>query len=244
MGRGAGRCDLHPEHDEDKTRAVRRSLASASPVPATLITLAAGASAALLLLTPSLARADEPAADDRPGEVPSRPERQESIYKPPSSVRLPTIIGGLAFTAGFWGAGAGTAYLVPDAPAISYLNRPVIGPWQAIYHKSCDGSCGVGDYFATFWYIFDGLAQAGGIGVALQGLLLPTANYGAGTPLPTPTPSRSRGPARPSDDDRSSPAPSPGGSPGTPPPTGPLFYLPRPVPIGQGGFGIGVGGTF
>jgi hypothetical protein len=230
------RCDLHPDHDEDKTRAVRRSFARSL--------LAAGLSVSALSLAPRAAHAQEAAPDDRPGEVPSRPEKRESVYKPPSSVRLPTIIGGLAFTAGFWGAGAGTAYLVPDAPSISYLNRPVIGPWQAIYHKSCNGSCGVGDYFATFWYIFDGLAQAGGLGIALQGLLVPTANYGPGG-TPVPSQSRPAGPRRPVDDDGPAPtSPGPGSSPATPPPTGPLFYLPRPMPVGQGGFGVGMGGTF
>lgn len=183
------------------------------------------------------ARADEPTAtEDRPGEVPSRPERRESAYKPPPSVRFPTIFGGLAFTAGFWGVGAATAYLLPDAPGVKYLNRPVIGPWQAVYHKRCDGDCAWTDYVSTIWYVFDGLAQAGGLAVAFQGIILPTASYGAGA---TPPPSRAPSAPGPRRDD----AP-PSGAPGTPPPSGPLFYLPRPIPIGQGGFGVGIGGTF
>lgn len=207
-------------------------------VPARFVPAALALSAGLGVLTQSAAAAaDEPVADDRPGEVPSRPERRESAYKPPPSVRVPTILGGLAFTAGFWGVGAGTAYLLPDAPAVKYLNRPVIGPWQAVYHKRCDGDCAWTDYVATVWYIFDGLAQAGGLAVAFQGLILPTATYGGGGTAPPP----SRSPSAPGP--RRDDAP-PSGAPATPPPSGPLFYLPRPVPIGQGGFGLGIGGTF
>ena len=205
--------------------------------PAPVFTAALALTAALAVLSQSRpARADDPVGDDRPGEVPSRPEKRESGYKPPPSVRLPTVIGGLAFTAGFWGAGVGTAYLLPDAPGVKYLNRPVIGPWQAVYNKRCDGGCEWTDYVATIWYIFDGLAQAGGIGVALEGLFVPTATYAGGA-----TPPATRSPSAPGPRRDDGPAPS---APGTPAPTGPLFYLPRPVPIGQGGFGIGIGGTF
>lgn len=232
------RGGLHPAGGDAKTRAVRRSFAGSGPIPASICAVSM---AALVLSFAAVAHADDMVAEDRPGEVPSRPEKRESAYKPPPSVRLPTIVGGLAFTAGFWGAGAGTAYLFPDAPSISYLNRPVIGPWQAVYHHGCGGSCEWTDYLATVWYVFDGLAQAGGIGIALQGLLIPTASYGAGgSPPPSAPAPRSPGPRR--DDDAPPPASAPAGTPAPAP--GPLFYLPRPIPIGHGGLGLGLGGTF
>lgn len=227
----AGLSDLHPAWRARKTRVVRRFA---------LLPLAAPLSALLAVSAWSPpALADDPPGEDRPGEVPSRPEKRESEYKPPPSVRLPTVLGGLAFTAAFWGAGAGTAYLLPDAPAISYLNRPVIGPWQAIYHHSCGGGCAWTDYVATVWYVFDGLAQAGGLGVAFQGLIVSTASYGQGDPPPRP-----RGPGTPGPRREEAPGPSPAPLPASPTPAGPLFYLPRPVPIGQGGIGLGVGGAF
>jgi hypothetical protein len=172
-------------------------------------------------------------------EAPTRPEQHESDFKPPSSVRLPTIVGGLGLTAAFWGLGAGSSYVWKEPAGMTNLRAPIVGPWLALSHQACaDDGCGVTDVARATWFVLDGLAQAGGLVVALEGLLIPTRSGVDAVPV-TPRPSiRTREKAPPG-----SPAPA-DDAPATPPPAGPLFFIPRPITIGKGGVGVGVGGIF
>ncbi|MCC6646127.1 MAG: hypothetical protein IT374_11215 [Polyangiaceae bacterium] len=177
------------------------------------------------LLAPRAATAADP---------PVRREHVESDQLPPPSVRLPLVLGGLGFTAGWWAAGAGSAFLANDDPAWNHLKTPVIGPFQAIRAQSCD-DCGFMHYFSYPWFAFLGLAQVGGLGIALEGLLVPTRAAGTNpvrqSPLRTDTP--------PAD------APEAPAHPESPAaPAKPMFFLPSPVPMGKGGFGLAVGGLF
>jgi hypothetical protein len=175
-------------------------------------------------------------SDARADEAPSRPEKHESDSMPPPSVRLPTFLGGLAFTTGWWGLSAGSSYLWPDSPGFKDLRTPVIGPWRAIAHNGCDPDCDFPHYFQYFYFALSGIAQAGGIGIMLESLLVPTSRGGErprpSVPPPTLGPTPEDGPAP----DRGTPPPS---TPG-----GPLFFLPQPIRIGQSGYGIGIGGLF
>lgn len=181
---------------------------------------------ALVLLLSGAAQADE---------APSRPEKRESDEKPPRSVRLPTVIGGLGLTAGFWALNSGTSYVFPDGGGMTQLRVPVAGPWMAIASNRCpDDGCDAAFYFRTFYFVFSGLAQAGGLGVALESLLIPTAAPGAVRPLPRP------GPTAPTEDAPDSPPPATD----SPAPSKPLFFLPQPLSFGKGSFGIGLGGMF
>ncbi len=180
----------------------------------------------IALVAPGAARAADP---------PVRAEHQESDQLPPPSVRLPLVLGGLGFTAGWWGAGAGSAFLANGDPAWDHLKKPVIGPFQAIFAQSCSDDCGVMHYFSYPWFAFLGLAQVGGLGIALEGLIVPTRAPGANPVRQSPV----RHDTPPAD------VPDAPARPDTPAaPAKPMFFLPTPVPMGKGGFGLSMGGMF
>ena len=96
---------------------------------------------------------------------------------PPTSVRWKLISGGLALT----GLAYGTAYLCastwPDAPGADSLKIPVAGPWIALADSGCaadDPDCGFLKYFRGFLTIIDGFVQAGGLGIAGEGIFMTT----------------------------------------------------------------------
>lgn len=170
----------------------------------------------------------------RAADPPVRAEHRESDQLPPSSVRLPLVLGGLAFTTGWWGAGAGSAFLAGDDPAWNQLKTPIIGPYRAIREQSCD-DCGFMHYFSYPWFAFLGLAQIGGLGVALEGLVVPTR--AAGTNPIRQSPTRTDAPPAETPDAPSRPE-------GPSAPSKPMFFLPAPTPMGKAGFGLTVGGMF
>ncbi|MCS6901148.1 MAG: hypothetical protein NZX77_15435 [Polyangiaceae bacterium] len=182
--------------------------------------------AATFVATPARADAD----------VPTRPERIESAEKPPSRIRLSLALGGFGLTAGFWALNTGFSYLFPDQPGFDRLRTPVIGPWQALANNDCRGSCSFINYFNFIYFTFSGLAQAGGLGLAIEALVTPTATPRARQQAPAPNPLP--GPRTP---ERAPPSEAPP-SPSDPPK--PLFYLPMPSPIGEGGVGVSFGGIF
>lgn len=180
-----------------------------------------------LALAPLAARADS--------ETLARPDRVESDARPPPSVRMPLILGGLGLTAGVWAVNFGSSYMFEGEPGYSHVRTPIIGPWQALANNTCDGSCSFINYFNYIYFTMSGLAQAGGLGIALEGLLVRTAVPGA-TPPPAPRPAP-----------RVEETPGPTGPSSPPPPTSPskpLFFLPTPITIGQGGVGVSFGGIF
>lgn len=184
----------------------------------------------LLVATAALAAAAPAAAQ----EPPQRPERRESDALPPSSVRLPTILGGLGMTTGFWALGYGTAELSGGDVAYEKLRVPIVGPFQALKAQNCgDSGCGFTTYFSYAYFSFQALAQVGGLGVALTGMVIPTSNAAPGPRMPTPT-----GPSRPAPTGPTEDAPAPTA------PKGPMFFLPGPMPMGRGGMGVGWGGIF
>lgn len=163
-------------------------------------------------------------------EAPSR-EYIVDERLPPSSTRWKTVVGGLGATAVFYGLAQPFSYLADDAPGARDLRYPVVGPWMAVSRDPCPPgySC------STVWTVIriiletvDGLGQAGGLGVALEGIFMPTEH------VQEQKPGAPRKPSRPTP-----PTPEP---PGTAP--GNLFYLPHPITIGQAGVGLGVSGLF
>lgn len=160
----------------------------------------------------------------------------EATYPPPSTRWK--LLGAGVLTTGFWyGSAAGMSYLFPDAPGAHDLRTPVIGPWQAIAHNGCaadEPDCSkVWVALRTVITAIDGLGQAAGIGVFLEGLFVPTQAVAASEAPPPASPSRPSPPRT----EPSSPSPSPA-------PSGPLFYLPTPVNVGKSGVGLAWGGAF
>jgi hypothetical protein len=129
----------------------------------------ATALAAASMTAPGLAHAQEP----------ERVINFDPNAYPPSSARTGLILGGLATTAVWYGATTGVSYLWPDAPGAEQLRIPVAGPWLALGETGCpegEPDCGIG------WVVFratlttlSGIAQFGGVYVALEGVMLPTA---------------------------------------------------------------------
>lgn len=115
--------------------------------------------------TTAIARAEEPSSDD-------------VVHRyPPSSVRWQLVGGGVAFTGLLWGASYLSANQWPDAPGVGGLKVPVVGPWVALANNGCpvsDPSCGAILYLRAILEIVDGLAQAGGLAVATEGLFMTT----------------------------------------------------------------------
>jgi hypothetical protein len=169
----------------------------------------------------SVARAEPPAAPVAPAEV-------EPPDYPPPSTRWKVAGVGLGSAAVFYGMGAGLSYVFPDVPGMKDLRIPVAGPWIAASHSDCgtDPDCSnVLVAVRTILMVLDGAAQAGSLGVMLEGLFMPTQEAPAlpASPTPRPTP-----PSKP----------TPGGSDKN------LFFVPGPMTVGGGGVGIGVVGRF
>jgi hypothetical protein len=159
-------------------------------------------------------------------------ERDEPQYPPPGA-RWGIIGVGLAASAVSYGAAAGMSYAFPDAPGAKDLRTPIVGPWMAIAHNGCapgDTEC------SNVWIVMrsiataiGGLAQAGGLLVALEGVFMPT-QY-------TPEAPARRAPTK---------APSSEPPPAQEPPKNEknLFWIPTPMAVGNGGVGLGVLGRF
>ena len=122
--------------------------------------------ASVALGTAGIARAEEP------------PPADDVHRYPPSDVRWKLVGGGVAFTGVMWGASYLAASQWPDAsPGIGALKVPVVGPWVALFQNECpasDPSCGAILYVRAILEIVDGLAQAGGLAVAAEGLFITT----------------------------------------------------------------------
>lgn len=197
---------------------------------------------ALLLGFPSLARAEEPEPEET---VPSaKPKKApEAPAYPPPSARWGVIGAGLATSAFFYGAAAGMSYAFPDAPGAKDLRTPIIGPWKAIANNGCaagDTDCSqVWIVFRTIATAVDGIAQAGGILVALEGVFMPT-QYQPDLGEPSLAPKKKREPASPESPSEDSPkqpeSPKPGDKN--------LFWMPTPMAVGERGVGVGVFGQF
>jgi hypothetical protein len=198
---------------------------------------------ALLLGLPSVARAEEPEPAEETVTVAKTKKAPEAPAYPPPSARWGIIGAGLGTSALFYGAAAGMSYAYPDAPGAKDLRTPIIGPWKAIANNGCsagDTDCSqVWIVMRTIVTAIGGVAQAGGILVALEGVFMPT-QYQPDLAAPS-TPAKKREPSSP----ESSPEDSPKKQPEPPKPGDKnLFWMPTPMAVGERGVGVGVFGQF
>jgi hypothetical protein len=163
------------------------------------------------------------------------PPTVEAPVYPPPMARWGVMGIGLATTGFFYGAAVGMSYLYPDVPGVTDLRKPIIGPWMAIVNNGCAAS--EGQDCSTVWLVFraiaegiDGVAQAGGVLVMLEGVFMPTQYTPESGARPTPK------------------APSPSAPPPSTAPPKPndknLFWIPTPMALGSRGVGMGVVGKF
>lgn len=190
----------------------------------------------LLLASAALVAASfafSPSADAQPRfDEPQESGRGEAVYPEPST-RYKLIGAGVLTTGAWYGAAAGMSYAFPDAPGAKDLRMPVAGPWLAIANNGCppnEPDCSrAWVVVRTILTAIDGIGQAAGLGLILEGIFLPTQEAG---PIAAP-PEKRRLPPSQLDDDEPPPEPS-----------GPLFYLPAPTVVGSSGVGLTVGGIF
>lgn len=193
--------------------------------------------AAAAVATPCLeARAEEP----------TRVIQVDPDAYPPPSARAPLLLTGAAVTGVFYGAALGASYLWPDARGAEDLRIPIAGPWLKLFQTGCSDTnpncnkllLAVGAVLAGI----DGLGQAGGVGLMLEGIFMQTRH-----------PATQRGVAgfrgAPRGGAWSSTARSAGtfaSMPQSPTlePRPSVAWYPVPFAAGDDGVGFGVAGTF
>lgn len=131
--------------------------------------------ALLGLFQPALAAAQEAVAPS--GEPPLLPAPEAERPSPGAAGRL-ALTGGIV--TGVWYGGAlGASLLFPDAPGADDLRIPVAGPFLALADTGCSDSEPDCDtvlvVVRAILTTIDGIGQAGGLGMVLESLFLPTA---------------------------------------------------------------------
>lgn len=149
------------------------------PVPRVI--LAAAALIGLLAgISPRVASAQSAEAKvaAREDEDPLGPAPSVSLDQyPPPSARTNLLIAGAATTAAWYGLALGSSYLWPDTVGAKDLRIPVAGPWIAFSHSGCGNVSDCSKVIVVLRAIatlVDGIGQASGLGLAAEGLFLPT----------------------------------------------------------------------
>jgi hypothetical protein len=96
---------------------------------------------------------------------------------PPSSVRLPLILGGVGLAGGSYAAGVLISSQWSDVPGSKELRIPVVGPWLALGKSGCaedNPECGGIVYVRGVLMVLGGLIQAGGLAIAAEGIFIKT----------------------------------------------------------------------
>ena len=149
-----------------------------------------------LWASPARAQDDDESGEDGSSEAPSidpdeaaerEREREEARAKeaepevlryPPSSVRLPLIMGGVGLFGVAYGLTALSSRVWDTVPGADHMLIPVVGPWVALAQSGCapedtDG-CTVALVFRSVLLVLDGIAQGAALGLVGEGLFMTT----------------------------------------------------------------------
>lgn len=97
-------------------------------------------------------------------------------YPPPAAKRNLLIVG-LTSTALWYGGALGVSYAVDDPAMAKDLRIPFAGPWMALSHTGCNGGPQCNTFLVVLGAILtslDGVGQIAGLGLAGEGLFMPT----------------------------------------------------------------------
>ncbi len=149
---------------------------------------ATGLSAALLGLlvlgVPENARANEPEPVHRYGDD-----------RAPAPITKPKVmLLGLGVTAAFYAPVLGASYLWPERRGASDMRIPIAGPWMGMAQTRLCNKDPEQDPCSNFLrvtsavlLVLDGIGQAGGVGLMLEGLFLRTMREGRTASFLSPT---------------------------------------------------------
>lgn len=111
-------------------------------------------------------------------EEPERVIHVDPDAYPPPAARTPLILTGAAVTGVFYGGAVGASYLWPDARGAEHLRIPLVGPWMKLFQTGCsDTAPSCNEFLIAVGAVLaglDGLGQAGGIGLLLEGIFMQT----------------------------------------------------------------------
>ncbi len=144
----------------------------------------------LAALAPGAAHAEEPGA---PSVATSLPPAPPAAEQPPPGARTTHIVAGAATTVISYGLALGTSFLLEpkDFNGAKDLRIPLAGPWMALGKTGCPTStpdCStVTLVIGAILTVFDGVTQAGGLGIIGEGLFLNTSSS-------APAPRKAEGP--------------------------------------------------
>ena len=130
----------------------------------------------LALATASAHAEDPTAASPAPAPAPATDEL------PPPGARATHIVAGAATTVVSYGLALGASYLFKpeDLNGAKDLRIPIAGPWMALGKTGCPASepdcSAVTLVIGAALMIFDGVTQAGGLGIIGEGLFLKTSS--------------------------------------------------------------------
>jgi len=140
-----------------------------------------------LALAAAPARAEEPASPAGPVADSGPRAAAPAEDLPPPSARTTHIVAGATTTVLSYGLALGASYLFKpeDLNGSKDLRIPIAGPWMALGKTGCPQTspdCStVTLVIGAILTVFDGVAQAGGLGIIGEGLFLKTSN-GASAP--------------------------------------------------------------
>jgi hypothetical protein len=104
---------------------------------------------------------------------------------PPSSVRVPVIVGGGGLFGAAYGLSALSASAWPTTPGSPFLYVPLAGPWITLGHDYCSSTepgCSAILYLRGILYVVDGLVQIGGTALMVEGFVMTTEGEAATAP--------------------------------------------------------------
>lgn len=135
----------------------------------------------LAALAPAPAHAEEPVAPEAPVAV-SPPPAPPASDQPPPGARTSHIVAGAATTVISYGLALGASFLVEpeEFNGSKDLRIPIAGPWLALGKTGCPTAspdCStVTLVIGAILTVFDGVTQAGGLGIIGEGLFLNTSS--------------------------------------------------------------------